>query len=178
MNRAWKIFRAWLPFAVVVTAFCALAYVTAQQVLRQGANDPQIRMAEDTAAALNRGTSTDIVVPGEKVEFSTSLAPFLVVYDSAGKPVAGSGVLDGKLPDYPLGALEASKQTGENRVTWQPAPGVRVASIVLPYMRGYVMAGRNMREVEAREGQAEALAAIAWVVTMVTVLVAVAIAVW
>ncbi len=172
MSRLLRVLTAWIPFAVVVTAFCALAYLAVQQVLRQGANDPQIQMAEDGAAALDGGAPTESVVPNQQVEFSKSLAPFLVVYDTNGKLVASSGVLDGQLPDYPVGALEAAKQSGENRVTWQPREGVRIASVVVPFKQGYVMAGRNMREVEAREAQTQAMAAAAWVATMVAVAIA------
>jgi hypothetical protein len=50
MQRIQNILRAWLPIAVVTAAFCGLAYLTVQQSLRQGANDPQIQMAEDAAA--------------------------------------------------------------------------------------------------------------------------------
>src|SRR5512138_450126 len=109
MSRMLTVVRTWLPFAVVVTAFCGLTYVTVQQSLRQGANDPQIQMAEDAAAALGKGAASEQVVPEERVEIPVSLAPVLVVYDTGGKPVAGSGLLDSKLPDYPLGALEAAK---------------------------------------------------------------------
>jgi hypothetical protein len=173
MSRLLKVLAAWIPFAVVVTALCALDYLTAQQNLRQGANDPQIQMAEDGAASLDAGASIESVVPKEQVESSKSLAPFLVVYDTSGKPVASSGVLDGQMPDYPVGAVEASKQSGENRVTWQPRDGVRIASVVVPFKQGYVMAGRNMREVEARVSQTGALVAVAWVATMAAALVTV-----
>lgn len=176
MSRLLKVLAAWIPFAVVVTAFCALAYLTVQQALRQGANDPQIQMAEDAAATLDAGARSESVVPNQQVEISKSLAPFLVVYDTTGKPVASSGVLDGHAPNYPMGALEAAKQSGENRVTWQPREGVRIASVVVPFNQGYMMAGRNMREVEAREAQTETIAAASWVATMAAVLVAVAIA--
>ena len=131
MRRLRNIFRGWLPFAVVVTAFCALAYATVQQSLRQAANDPQIQMAEDTAASLNGGAGPENVLPKEKVEFSKSLAPFVVLYDSSGKPIGSSGVLDGAMPEYPLGALQAAKDQGENRVTWQPRGDVRVASVAV-----------------------------------------------
>ena len=63
MRRMIAVFRVWLPFAVIVTAFCGLAYVTVQQALRQGANDPQIQMAEDAAAALDGGAGVDAIVP-------------------------------------------------------------------------------------------------------------------
>ncbi len=52
MSRMINVFSKGLPFAVAVTGFCLLAYVTVQQSLRQGANDPQIQMAQDAVAAL------------------------------------------------------------------------------------------------------------------------------
>ncbi len=174
MGRIFAVLRVWLPFAVAISAFCALVYVTAQQSLRQGANDPQIQMAEDAAAALDRGVSRDVAVPKEQVEFSTSLAPFLVLYDANGKPVAGSGLLNGELPEYPVGALEASKASGENRVTWQPTGSVRIASVVVPYKDGYVVAGRSLREVENRQAQIELIAVLTWLITLVAVFAAVA----
>ena len=174
MRRLISVFRTWLAFAVVVTGVCALVYVTVQQVLRQGANDPQIQMAEDAAAALDHGTGTDAVIPPQKVEFSSSLAPFLVIYDMTGKPVAGSGLLDGGLPEYPLGALEAARHSGENRVSWQPQSNVRIASVAVPYKDGYVVAGRSLREVEKREAQAEVIAAAVWLITLIAVLAVIA----
>jgi hypothetical protein len=157
-----------------VTALCGLIYLEVQQSLRMGANSPQIQMAEDAAAALNQGANTNTAVPTGQVELSSSLAPFLDVYDTSGKPVAGSGLLDGKLPEYPLGALEAAKASGENRVTWQPRADVRVASVAVPYDGGYVVAGRSLRETESRIAQAGQIAALAWIVTLAAVLVAAA----
>ena len=175
MSRAMNILGTWIPLAVVVTAFCALAYMTQQQALRQGANDPQIQMAEDAAAALNQGADSQAVLPQTRVELSTSLAPFLMVFDVTGKAVASSGTLNGTMPDYPLGALEAAKQGGENRVTWQPQPGARIASVAVPYKQGYVVAGRSLREVEKRIAQTETIAAVVWIVTMLAMSAAVAV---
>ncbi len=175
MSKPIAIFRTWLPFAVVVTAFCALAYVVVQQSLRMGANDPQIQMAEDAAAALDKGAGVDAVVPKQAVEFSSSPAPFLDIYDASGKPVGGNGLLNGQLPVYPVGALQAARQTGENRVSWQPQANVRIASVAVPYKDGYVLAGRSLREVEQREAQTELLAAVTWLVTIVAVLIVIAI---
>lgn len=169
-----NIFRVWLPFAVATTAFCALAYVTAQQVLRSGLNDPQIQMAEDAAYSLNNGATMVSVVPAEKVEMSRSLASFIVVYGNDGKPVASSGLLNGQMPDYPKGALDAAKQSGENRVTWQPNAATRIASVVVPFNNGFVVAGRNMREVEQRELNTEQLAGVVWLLTLMATFAVVA----
>ena len=169
-----NIFRVWFPFAVVTTAFCALVYVSVQQVLRSGLNDPQIQMAEDTAYALNNGATIESIVPAEKIEMSRSLAPFIVIYDNDGKPVASSGLLNGQMPDYPKGALDSARQSGGNRVSWQPNSTVRVASVVVSYNNGFVMAGRNMREVEQRELNAEQHAGVVWLLTLIATFVAVA----
>ncbi|MGA7192456.1 MAG: hypothetical protein WBW94_02420 [Anaerolineales bacterium] len=167
MSKLKNIVRIWLPFAVVITAFCGLAYATVQQVLRQGLNDPQIQMVEDTAYALNNGATIDSVISGTKVEMSRSLAPFIDIYDMNENPIAGSGLLNGQLPAYPKGALDSAKQSGENRVTWQPNPDVRIASVVVPYNDGFVVAGRNMREVEQRESQTELLAGVTWILALI-----------
>ncbi|HUI90549.1 MAG TPA: hypothetical protein VLX61_17665 [Anaerolineales bacterium] len=167
MSKIKNIVINWLPFAVVVTAFCALTYAAVQQALRQGLNDPQIQMAEDTAYALNHGATFDSIVAGSQVEMSHSLAPFIDTYDTNGNVIAGDGLLNGQLPDYPQGALDRARQNGENRVTWQPQPDVRIASVVVPYDTGFVVAGRNMREVEQREDQTELLAGATWLLALI-----------
>ena len=174
MSKLKSVVRIWLPFAVIISAFCLLAYTTVQQALRQGLNDPQIQMAEDTAYALNNGATADSVVTGAKVEMSRSLAPFIDVYDSNGKPVAGSGWLNGQLPDYPKGALDTAKQKGDNRVTWQPNADVRIASVVVPYNNGFIVAGRNMREVEQRESQTEMFVGVTWILALIATFIVIA----
>jgi len=153
MNKIKNILKVWLPFAVTIAAFCALVYAAVQQSYRQNANDPQIQMAEDAADALAGGTSLDVIVPPAKVSAAKSLAPFLIVYDGSGREVSSSVVLDGKTPQLPDGVLDSTKQMGENRVTWQPRDGVRIAAVIVSYKDGYVLAGRSLREVEARESQ-------------------------
>ncbi len=169
-----NIIKAWLPLAVAITAFCALVYLAVQQAQRADANDPQIQMAEDAAAALNGGATFASVVPKGSAEMSNSLAPFLIVYDRDGRPAAGSGLLDGQLPDYLKGALDSASQSGENRVTWQPNPDVRIASVVVPYGNGFVVAGRSLREVEKRESMTEVYAAATWVLTLIATFIAIA----
>lgn len=176
MIRMKRILRVWLSLAAVVTATCVVVYATAQQLLRQGANDPQIQMAEDAAAALNAGAPASSVIPASQVELSSSLAPFLIVYETTGKPAAASGVLNGGLPDYPLGALQSAAKSGENRVTWQPGPGVRIASVAVPFKNGFVVAGRSLRESENRVSAMGQLVAFLWVLSLIAVLVVSALA--
>jgi hypothetical protein len=63
---------------------------------------------------------------------------------------------------------------GENRVTWQPEPGVRIAAVVASYsgtQSGFVMAGRSLRETERRVDQLGELIGAAWLAGMVAVTV-------
>jgi len=176
--RLWNILKLWLPIAIVTTALCALVYVVVQQSLRQGANDPQIQIAEDAAMALSNGQTTQAVIPTTSVDLTRSLAPFVMVFDNTGKVVASSGELHGQPPNLPFGVLDNAMENGENRVTWQPEAGVRIASVVVPYtanqvITGYVLAGRSLREVEDRETQAELYAGIVWVAALFASLLAV-----
>ena len=166
MSRFKSIFKAWLPFAVTISAFCLLVYAAVQQAYRQSADDPQIQMANDAVTALSNGHSADSLVPAAKVSIADSLSPFLIIYDSSGNELASSAVLDGVTPALPNGVLDSTKQLGENRISWQPRPGVRIATVIVSYRNGYVLAGRNMREVEQREAQVSMFAGMTWILAM------------
>ena len=168
-----KIIKKWLPLAIATAGLCALVYLTVQQSLRMSANDPQIQMAEDAASSLNAGASVESVVPSTKVEIADSLAPFVIVFDNSGKVLASSATLHGAVPAYPAGVLDYVRQKGQDRVTWQPEAGVRMATVVAPFKNGFVMAGRSLSEVEKRESQVESLSGIAllaiWVATFIVI---------
>jgi hypothetical protein len=119
-------------------------------MLRQNADDPQIQLAEDTAAALARGQS------------------------SAG----GSGYLHERLPGLPAGIFSYARQHSVDRVTWQPEPGVRSAIVVVSYgggQPGFVMAGRSLRDTERRADNLLGLTALGWLLTVAASLVVVAV---
>jgi hypothetical protein len=153
-----------LPLVIITAGLCALVFLVAQQSLRMGANDPQIQMAEDAASSLNGGASAESVVPSNKVEIADSLAPFMIIFDDSGKILASSASLHGAIPDYPMGVLDYTRQNSQDRVTWQPEAGVRMATVVARYDRGFVMAGRSLREVEKRADQLEQLCGLALLV--------------
>ena len=144
----------WLPLAAAITLLSGVIYGTVQQSYRTGADDPQIQMAEDTATKLEGGAALEEVIPQESVDIAVSLAPYLIIFDANKQPTAGNAVLHGELPTVPPGVLDVAKEKGQNRVTWQPEPGVRSATVVMPVdggQKGYVLAGRSLREVEKRE---------------------------
>ncbi|GAC1372047.1 MAG: hypothetical protein NVSMB39_6280 [Candidatus Saccharimonadales bacterium] len=138
----------WLPL---------LVYASVQQALRMSANDPQVQLAEDTAAALSLGQTPGSLVTGLAVDMRRSLAPFLIITDSSRHILASNVQLDGAVPLPPTGSFDTARSgqrlnapTGENRITWEPAPGVREAVVIVAYNGGYVLSARNLREVEFR----------------------------
>jgi hypothetical protein len=162
---------AWLPLAILFTLVCGVVYISVHQNFRSSANDPQIQMAEDAAEALEKGVAIVTILGNSKVEIEKSLAPYLVMYDQAGKPVAGSGELNGKLPTLPEGVFKYAKNKGEDRITWQPEKGIRSAIVVVSYnspnaQGGFVMAGRSLREVEKREHQLTVRVALLWIISL------------
>ena len=148
------ILKYWLVTAVTIIGLVGLCYTAVQQDIRQSANDPQIQMAEDIAAKLADGQAIQNVVPSEKVDIAKSLAPYIIVFDATGKPLASSAQLAGQIPTLPAGVTDYVKQNGENRITWQPQSGVRSAIVVTQFkgsISGFVLVGRSLREVEFLE---------------------------
>lgn len=175
---ATNVIRIFLPLAVIITLFSGILYFAVQQVLRQSANDPQIQMAEDAATALASGKAVESVVPAAPVDIAASIAPYLVVYDDAGKPVAASGLLHNQMPALPPGVFDYARQKGEDRITWQPEPGVRSAAVVTRVSGsrpGFVLAARSLREVENREMNMEILVGLGWLGTLLAAFIAVSI---
>jgi hypothetical protein len=137
---------------ILVVIFGTL-YAAVQQAQRSGANYPQIQMAEDTAAQIGKGRDPHISSSLTPVDMASSLAPFTIVYDKKGKVVSGSGYLGKKVPDAPVGILQASKGKDYNAVTWQPREGVRIAAVTVSAGKYYVLSGRSLTEVEKNENK-------------------------
>src|SRR5216117_420044 len=95
------VFWRWLPFAAAGTALTGLIYLTVQQVWRQSANDPQIQLARDAAEAISAGAAPQTVLPATSVDYSRSLAPFVMILSDSGDVVASSGHLAGEVRPIP-----------------------------------------------------------------------------
>lgn len=184
-HRFARAFRRWMPIAVAVTAMCGLVYVAVQQDYRSSLNDPQVQLAEDGAQTiaraydeahlLVRGGSDPVqsVVGSGTVDMDRSLASFVNLYRRNGSVLTGSGRLRDRIPSPPIGVLTAAAANGRSIVTWQPMPGVRIAAVVVPASPNvFVLAGRNMREVEARIDALTKLVGLAWLVTLAATFVA------
>ncbi|HVZ58299.1 MAG TPA: hypothetical protein VG935_00895 [Patescibacteria group bacterium] len=165
-----------VPLFVLITCLTGLIYLVAQQNLRLTANDPQIQMAEDTAAKLTTDQDTVQVTSLPRIDMRQSLAPFIITFDATGKVVSSSGEIAGQVPTPPQGVFAYAKEHEEDRFTWEPQTGVRIAAVVRQYngrTSGYVLAGRSLEEVEKREDILFQQVGLAWVVTIVLTMLAV-----
>jgi hypothetical protein len=143
-----------LVLAVIFSGLGLSAAMVMQQMLRRGADQPQIDMAKWYAAEIASGEKPGDVIPPGYVDLERSLEPFIIFYDDSGRAGAGTGYFDQELPTPPKGVFEYVRQHGSEHVTWEPRPGTRFASIVQRVNGknpGFVLSGRSLRMVEQQE---------------------------
>lgn len=166
--RSTSIPHYWWVLALTVTILCSGLYAVGQQVMRHSANDPQIQIAEDIAYALEHGGDPHVLAGTNSVEIAQSLSPFVIIYNEDYQMIA-SNVRDAQVPMIPRGVLEYTKQYGTDRVTWQPAPALRIASVVQHVesgQGGFVLVGRSLREIESRMEGLFQNVVIGWLLTL------------
>lgn len=152
----------WLYTCFIISLLIGLVYISAQQILRLDANDPQVQIVQDVSASLNAGAQVPQIVQQSSNEVKDTLAPFLVIYDKNGKALVSSGMINGKIPTPPQGVFDAAKNSQDHRFSWAPESGVREAAVVSKYKDGFVLAARSLKETEIREDLMLKYAAAAW----------------
>ncbi|MDB5254380.1 MAG: hypothetical protein JWL80_446 [Parcubacteria group bacterium] len=167
-----KVLRMWIPAALLITFFCLVTFAAVQQNIRSNANDPQIQLAEDTANYLTTTGADPKTLVGIPIDIRKSIAPFGNIYNEKYGVLAGGGSIDGQAPIPPAGVFEYVLAHGEDRFTWEPAEGVRIAAVMTKSERAsssvqYVLLGRSMREIEIREHDIAMMIGIAWIVALV-----------
>lgn len=167
MNR--MSFLQYLVAAGILTILCALVYVSVQQNYRRSANDPQIQIARDLRARLKRGQVPDKYFASDSIDLRTSLSTFSTLYDSQGRPERSSGFLDGSFPQLPPGVFDYVRAHGEDRISWQPQAGVRMAMVILAtdtHPTAFVATGRSLQEVEEREYSLSITVLASWLISL------------
>jgi hypothetical protein len=185
MNILRRAFGYWVPVVVATSGLFLFAYWGLQQSYRQGADDPQIQMAEDGAAILNAGgvpaelvSRTNQAAAGApSVDITRSLAPWAAVFDASGTPLESSATFGAEPLKLPTGVFDMSTwkthhaeqgialtiPANETRFTWQPSPEARQAVVIVRAENGdFVAAGRALREVEDRVQTLTEGAALLW----------------
>lgn len=157
---------AWITAAVAVSVVFATIYVVAQNAQRQWADDAPTRLASE----IEPDPLGYAEAHTEQVDLASSLGSFWVLYDDKGTAIAGTGYLDGKLAHIPNGVLDAARSSDRNRVSWQPAPGLRFATVEVATDDGVVMAGQSLEPSEDRTATMGILVAVGWLATMLVIL--------
>ena len=170
-------FRAWLPLAVLATCLTGLIYIASQQVVRQAANDPQIQLAGDWAEQIVSGTDPNRLSLGPFIDPARSLASFGIIYDQDGQIIA-STVSAPSTMAQPKGVFDTVDAATDKQTvyTWQAANGERYGAVLkrasLQDKSYYVLAGRNIKEAEARMEQLFRQITAGWGVTLAAIAVA------
>jgi hypothetical protein len=168
-----------IPAFAVVSLAAAGAEFVRQGDLRAGANLPQLSVAHDATERLAGGTGPATVAAGPTVDLAKSLGVHITVFDSAGRVLASTAVLDGRTPVPPPGVLRAASHHTDI-VTWQPRPSVRVAAVATawsgPDRHGTIVVGRSLRLVEQRESRLLRRLVAGWLAGLALIAMATAIA--
>ncbi|HVI69191.1 MAG TPA: hypothetical protein VM581_01915 [Magnetospirillaceae bacterium] len=169
-------FKAWLPLAVLATLMAGIICLVTHQTLRQSANDPQVQMAEDWVDQIVGGTDPNRLNLGPFIDPARSLSPFGIVYNQDGNIIASS-VSAPSTMTQPSGVFDTVDAAAAKQATytWQPASGERYAVVLkrasLQDKSYYVLAGRNLKQVESRAMRLIWQIAAGWAITLVAIAV-------
>jgi hypothetical protein len=152
--------------ALAVSVIFASIYIVAQNAQRQWADDAPLRLASEIA----HDPLSYAEAHQDRVELESSLGSFWVLYNTQGEAIAGSGYLAGELARIPSGVLDVARQSGSNRVSWQPSAGLRFATIEVATEDGVVMTGQSLAPSEERTEGMGMLVAIGWAVSIAVIL--------
>jgi hypothetical protein len=160
--------------AALVTIIFLLVYTDVQQSYRMQANDPQIQMAEDISGRLASGTPLTSILKPDSIDLGQSSSLFVEIYDAQGKLVSSTASLHGHFPEMPAGVLESARKNREDRITWEPRHGIRLASIICYSenpLASFVVVGRSLKETEVRIANIGDLTLICWLLCIALILI-------
>ncbi len=165
-------FRSWIVFlvmALLVTLIMLTIYAAVQQNYRNYANDPQVDASEQVANSINRGAPPEEVIGKNPVDIKAKTTPFGMMFDKDGKVTTSTARIGDQSPTPPTGVFEKARKTGSNRFTWEPEKGVRIAAVIkkLDDDKGFILVGKNMREVENRIKDLCTMVGIAWIIGLI-----------
>ena len=165
-QRLRRALAVWFPVAAATAVLAFTVYGGVQQVQRSDADDPQLQLARDAAAALSGGASPAQVTTGAPVDIETSLAPWIAVYGTDDAPTASTGSFQGRFPEVPTGVLTDARG-GELTFSWEPRDGLRFATVAVPVAGGeVVVAARSLAEVERRETVTLRIVLLGWLAAL------------
>jgi hypothetical protein len=168
----------WVPLGVAIVFTFGAVYLALQQSYRTNANDPQVQIAQDLVNNIAAGEDASSLNQSPKIDIGKSLSTFVIVYNKDKQIIANTATLGKNTPAPPKEVLNEigkkknylgqSQDPYENRFTWQPQKGVRLAVVIAKGENSYVLVGRNLREVENRIANLTITLGLIMVLTLIT----------
>ena len=113
----------------------------------------EARSRRERPAMTAFGSPPGSVLPAA-IDMASAPAPFIIVFDSQHRVLASSGHLNGRTPGLPAGVLAWVTSHGQDRITWQPGPGLREAAVIEPYgglHPGFVLAAQSLQGISGQQ---------------------------
>ncbi|MEX1995285.1 MAG: hypothetical protein WD887_00710 [Candidatus Saccharimonadales bacterium] len=159
--------RVWLAVVGSATLVLGAAYGMVQQSTRLAANESPLAAIQSAKTLIEKGAAPESAVPNANINIRTNDNLFIIVTDREAKLLAGSAFLDDRVPLPPRGVFDYTKTHGLDKVTWEPAAGVRLATVVSTYKtasgsEGFIVVGQSLRSVEERIKTSTLVAVAAW----------------
>jgi hypothetical protein len=162
-NRVIRDFLAVVGTATLVIGAC---YTMVQQSTRLATDDLPLSTAQTIKVQLENGATPNDVVPSQSINLRGNNNVFAIITDESQHVVASSAVLDAQSPLPPQGVFNYTNAHGTDHFTWEPAPGVRMATRVMTYShgtdKGYIITGQSLSQAEDRINTYGLLALAAW----------------
>lgn len=163
-------FRVWLAVAGTAALTLGAAYAMVQQSTRLAADELPLTTAQTARQELQTNSSAKDVVPALKTNLRDQQTVFVIVTDDSEHVLASSASLDGQTPLPPRGVFSFTKQHGSDHFTWEPTPGVRLATRVISYSAGsgsgFIIAGQSLQPFEERVAIYGWIAGAAWLAVL------------
>ena len=157
--------RVWLAIVGTATILLVTAYGFVQQSMRLGANDAPYAAAQIAKHQLESGVNAADVVPEVKTDSLSDTTLFVIVTDDK-LQILASSLNDTESVRPPTGVFTYAAIHGRDSVTWQTGAGARLATTVIPYKSGFVVAGQSLSQIEKRATKFTVLMIVAWLVVV------------
>jgi hypothetical protein len=166
--------RLLIPSILVSAVVMCTGFVVSQQMIRTATDDSSIMIAHSVADMIAQNGSYMIPDEYRDLEIDRSVSPFVIVFDNNYEIRATTGYMDRRTPVPPLTVFDHARDEGEYRFSWEPAPDVRIAAIVARFdgdSSGFVLAGKSLREAEARIDDSATIFMVGWAALTAALLV-------
>ncbi len=163
-------FRIWLAIIGVCTLVIGASYAMVQQSTRLSADDLPLTTSQVAKQELQGDSDAKDVVSTLKTNLRNDSSVFMIITDNSKHVLASSATLDGQTPLPPRGVFDFTAQHGTDHFTWEPSPGVRLATRVTKYgtepNSGFIITGQSLKTYEDRISTYTWIALAAWLAVL------------